>query len=150
MPRQAPPLQKIIVVQANTGSTVTYTVAAKKYSSTVSQADADSKAVTDLSANKQAYANANGTCNAVQTKVYYNVQVFGTATKNDCGTSYTGSTVTFTVPANKFSSTVSQNDADNLAITYLNNNKQAYANSNGTCTSLYTTAFKRTKKWWQR
>ena len=67
-----------------TGSTVTYTVAAKKYSSTVSQADADSKAATDLSTNKQAYANANGTCTAIT--VYYNAQASATATKNNCGT----------------------------------------------------------------
>jgi hypothetical protein len=117
-----------------TGSTVTYSVAAGKYSSTISQADADSKAVTDLSANKQAYANANGTCTAIP--VYYNVQQSGTATKNDCGTGYTGSTVTYIVPANKYSSTISQTDANNLAIKDVNNNKQAYANANGTCTAI--------------
>jgi hypothetical protein len=122
-----------------TGTTVTYTVAAGKYSSTISQADADSKAVNDLSINKQAYANANGTCTAIP--VYYNVQQSGTATKSDCGTGYSGSTVTYIVPANKYSSTISQTDANNQAITDVNNNKQAYANTNGTCTK---------KRWWLR
>jgi hypothetical protein len=45
-----------------TGSRETYTVPAGKYSSTSSQADADNKALADLSANKQAYANLYGSC----------------------------------------------------------------------------------------
>jgi len=118
------------------GSTVTYTVAASKYSSTVSQADADSKATADLSSNKQAYANTNGTCSETQIPVYYNTQKSATATKNDCGTASTGSTVTYTVAASKYSSTVSQADADSKATTDLNTNKQAYANANGTCTTI--------------
>lgn len=122
-----------------TGSTVTYTVIAGKYSSTVSQADANNKAIADVATNKQANANANGTCTAVT--IYYNVQESGTATKNSCGKGYRGSTVTYKVAAGKYSSTISQTDANNLAITDVNNNKQAYANSNGTCTKV---------RWWQR
>ena len=45
-----------------TGSTVTYTVAANTYSSAISQADANNQALADIAANGQAYANANGTC----------------------------------------------------------------------------------------
>jgi len=45
-----------------TGSQVTYTVAANTYSSVISQADADQQAQNNLTANGQAYANANGTC----------------------------------------------------------------------------------------
>jgi pimeloyl-ACP methyl ester carboxylesterase len=41
---------------------VIYTVPAGKYTSTVSQAAADQFAMSDLSANGQAYANANGIC----------------------------------------------------------------------------------------
>jgi len=118
----------------STGSTVTYTVLAKKYSSTVSQAAADNLATTDLNTNKQAFANANGTCTA-QPVIYYNAQISTTASKNDCGTGSTGSTVTYTVLAKKYSSTVSQAAADNLATTDLNTNKQAFANANGTCTA---------------
>ena len=44
------------------GSAVVYTVPAGAYTSTISQADADSKATADETANGQNYANANGTC----------------------------------------------------------------------------------------
>jgi hypothetical protein len=129
-----------------TGSVVTYTVAACKYSSTVSQADADSKATTDVNANKQTYANTNGTCTAIATTVYYNTAKSATATKNDCGTGYTGSTVTETVPAKYFSSTISQADADNKAIAKAKNEIQAYANANGTCTAIAKTVYYNTAK----
>ena len=136
------------------GSTVTYTVAAKRYSSTVSQADADNKAIADVASGKQVFANANGTCTAVAATVYYNVQQSGTATKNTCGTGYTGSTVTYTVAAGKYSSTVSQADADSKAIADVVANKQTYANTNGTCiavTSTPTTPTKRSwRNWWRR
>lgn len=46
------------------GSTVTYTIAANSYTSTISQADADSKAQADITANGQNYANTYGTCSA--------------------------------------------------------------------------------------
>jgi len=117
-----------------TGSTVTYTVAAGKYSSTTSQADADNLAATDLNTNTQTYANTNGTCTLVP--VYYNTQISSTATKNSCGAGYTGSTVTYTVAAGKYNSTVSQTAADNLATTDLSTNTQTYANTNGTCTLI--------------
>jgi len=122
-----------------TGSTVTYTVKAGAYSSTVSQADADSKGAADLSTNAQTYANTNGTCTAAI--VYYNKQVSATATKNNCGTGYTGSTVTYTVAASKYSSTVSQADADSKAAADLSANTQTYANSNGTCTTATVTYY---------
>ncbi|HZK71758.1 MAG TPA: DUF5977 domain-containing protein, partial [Clostridia bacterium] len=122
------------------GSVVTYIVAAKKYNSTVSQIDADNMATTDLSANKQAYANANGTCTIIaQTAIFYNTQTSATATKNDCGTGYTGSVATYSIAAKKYSSTVSQIDANNMATTDLSANKQAYANANGTCTAIAQT-----------
>ncbi|WPQ61474.1 DUF5977 domain-containing protein [Chitinophaga sancti] len=116
-----------------TGSSVTYTVAAGKYSSTVSQAGADSLASADLTANAQTYANTNGYC------TFYNTAVSLTKTRNNCATGGTGSSVTYTVAANKYSSTVSQSQADSLANLDLNNNAQTYANTNGTCT-FYNTA----------
>jgi len=124
-----------------TGSTVTYTVAASKYSSTVSQIDADSKATADITANKQTYANANGTCTAIPVTVFYNTQISGTAIKNDCGTGYTGSVVTYTIAASKYSSTVSQADANGKATADLTANKQTYANTNGTCTAIPVTVY---------
>jgi hypothetical protein len=47
------------------GSLVTYTVEAGVYSSTISQAEADTLALMDVAANGQAFANANGTCSYV-------------------------------------------------------------------------------------
>jgi hypothetical protein len=123
----------------STGSTVTYTVPAGKYSSTVSQADADSKASADLTANTQTYANTNGTCTSIT--VYYNKAVSATATKNDCPTGSTGSTVTYSVAAGKYSSTVSQSDADSKASADLTANTQTYANTNGTCSAVKTTYY---------
>ena len=117
-----------------TGSVVTYSVPASKYSSAISQADADAQATADLTANKQAYANTNGTCTNSST-TFSSVQTVGTATKNDCGSGYSGSVVTYTIMAGAYTSTISQADANNQATSDLNNNIQAWANSHGTCTA---------------
>ena len=121
-----------------TGSTIIYTVEAKKYSSTQTQLRADNKALDDLNMNKQAYANANGTCIPIaQTgPPYYNTKISATATKNDCGTGFIGTVVTYTIEAKKYSSTQTQLRADTKALDDLNMNKQAYANANGSCTKL--------------
>jgi len=124
-----------------TGSAVIYTVTANKYSSTVSQSDADNKAASDITTNKQSYANANGTCTLIPLTTYYNTQISGTAIKNSCGTGYIGSTVTYTIIANKYSSTISQADANAKATADLTANKQTYANANGTCTIVPTTVY---------
>ncbi|QEC79297.1 DUF5977 domain-containing protein [Mucilaginibacter ginsenosidivorax] len=57
----------------------------------------------------------------------------GSFTRNNCGAGYISSPVTFTVQAGAYSSTISQSDADQQALNYLNANGQAYANVNGTC-----------------
>jgi 20S proteasome alpha/beta subunit len=111
-----------------TGSSVTYTVAAGTYNSTTSQAAADALAQTAVNNNGQAYANTNGTC------TFYNVVKSGTFTRNNCGAGGTGGSVTYTVAARTYNSTSSQAVADTLAQTDVNNNGQAYANTNGTCT----------------
>ena len=111
-----------------TPNTVTYTVAAASYSSTVSQAAADQLAQNDVNANGQTYANNNGTC------TFYNVQKSGSFTRNNCPTGGTPNTVTYTVAAGTYSSTVSQAAADQLAQNDVNGNGQTYANNNGTCT----------------
>jgi hypothetical protein len=116
-----------------TGSTVTYTVAAGTYSSTTSQAAADQLAQNDVNNNGQTYANNNGTC------TWYNVVKSGNFTRNNCSSGYVGSTVTYTVPANTYSSTTSQAAADQLAQNDVNSNGQAYANANGTCTQSSVT-----------
>lgn len=115
------------------GSTVTYTIAAGTYSSTVSQAAADALAQAALSAGGQAYANANGTC------LYYNTAQSGNFTRNDCNAGGVGGTVLYTIAAGTYSSTVSQAAADALALAAVNAGGQAYANANANCT-YYNTA----------
>ncbi|WP_037361224.1 DUF5977 domain-containing protein [Asinibacterium sp. OR53] len=124
-----------------TGSTVTYTVSASTYSSTVSQADANQKAINDVNTNGQIYANTNGTCTAVVATTYYNTVQSGSFTRNNCAAGTAGSTVTYTVAAGTYSSTVSQADANQKAINDVNTNGQTYANTNGTCTSAVVTTY---------
>ena len=113
---------------AGYGSDVTYTVPANTYFGST-QADADALAQNDINANGQAYANANGTC----VPIYNNVATSGTFKKNNCATGQTGSSVTYTVAANTYTSTISQTDADGKAQNDVNTNGQTYANNNGTC-----------------
>lgn len=111
------------------GSPVTYIVAAGKYSSSISQADADAKADDDVTKNGQAYANTNGECKQV---VFYNAELSQKFTKNDCGGDFTGSEITYIVPADKYSAS-SQSGADVLASKDISDNGQSYANKNGLC-----------------
>lgn len=112
-----------------TGTPVTYSVPAGRYRSVISQADADAKAIAEINANGQNYANANGSC------VFYNVAVSQSFTRNNCPAPQIGGTVTYTVPAKRYSSTISQADADAKAQADINANGQNYANVNGTCTN---------------
>ncbi len=66
--------------------------------------------------------------------VYYNVDTSGNYTRS-CSTNYTGSTVTYTVPAATYSSTISQHYVDSLAAANLSAHGQSYADSLGTCTA---------------
>ncbi len=65
---------------------------------------------------------------------YKNVAVSKAFTKNNC-TSGSGSSVIYAVPAGKYTSTISQAAADQLATDDINNNGQNYANLNGTCSA---------------
>jgi 20S proteasome alpha/beta subunit len=65
---------------------------------------------------------------------FVNVQKSGNFTRNNCAVGGTGSTVTYTVPANTYASFISQADADQQAQNDVNANGQTYANNNGTCT----------------
>ena len=93
--------------------------------------EGNSTAAAQADANNKAQQQANSmTCNTQ----YRSVQKSGSATRNNCGSGCTGSSVTYTVEAGKYTSCVSQADADNQAQTDVNNNKQSYANSHGECT----------------
>jgi len=67
------------------------------------------------------------------TAVYQNVAISMDKIKNNCSSGYSGSIITYTVPANTYTAS-SQSDADNMAIDDANMNSQAYANANGSCT----------------
>ncbi|MHA4894550.1 DUF5977 domain-containing protein [Pedobacter sp. PWIIR3] len=73
------------------------------------------------------------TVNPQVTTTYYNAARSQVFNKNNCGSGYVGSAVTYSVPANQYSSTVSQADADGKAQNQINLNGQSYANTNGTC-----------------
>ena len=119
---------------ASGGTQVTYTVPAGAATSTVSQADADQRAMASVNADGPAYANIHGGC-----ATYYNTVQTGYFAKNNCGTGYQGSSVTYTVPAKKYTSTT-QPDADQKARNDVTANGQAYANANGACTKVCTFA----------
>lgn len=203
-----------------TPTSVVYSVPAATYSSTVSQADADQKAVNDVNANGQNYANNNAVCTNIfitlrnnggspgtfgisvkntsgtvlygktvsdlpfsvavpaqsyiieitsmspmyaiingsekytynttaswntgnvvniqvsQTALFRNTAQSGTFTRNNCGSGYVGGSVTYTVGAGAYTSTISQADADQQAINDVNANGQNYANANGSCTQV--------------
>lgn len=113
-----------------TPGTATYIVPAGKYQGST-QGAADLLAQTDLTTNGQNYANANAICTApviysskAQSKVF---------TKNDCPVNYAPGSINYLVQAGRYTSTISQVDADNKAVQDLNANGQAYANANSFC-----------------
>jgi hypothetical protein len=57
--------------------------------------------------------------------------------KNDCGSGSHGSTEVIRVQANTYYSTISQAEADQKAIDWLDENKQRLANEQGTCESAW-------------
>lgn len=109
------------------GTVETYRVLANRYSSSISQADADAKAIADIEANGQKYANANGRC------YFLSKLKEKTFTKNNCEVGVNGSKVNYVVPGQKYRSFVSQADADAMADADINLNGQIYANVNGAC-----------------
>ena len=73
-------------------------------------------------------------------QIWYSAEINAEFVKNSCGSGYAGSTVGYTVPQGKYSSTVSQADANAKAQADIAANGQAYANANGTCTLIPTQA----------
>lgn len=116
------------------GEELEYVVEAGKYTSIISQSDADDKAMKDIEQNGQNWVNEHGRCITI---LWYNVKKSKSFRKNDCDP-YTeeGSLVTMTIEAGQFSSTISQEDADRKAEAELNAKGQDYANSHGTCNTI--------------
>jgi hypothetical protein len=65
--------------------------------------------------------------------IFYNAAVSVNFTKNDCNPGYHGSVVPYAVPAQKYSSPISQEDADQQAADEIATFGQSNANDNGTC-----------------
>lgn len=68
--------------------------------------------------------------------VYQSAPYSESATKNNCTGTGTGSSVTLYAYTGQFTSTSTQADADAQAVTWVQANKQSYANTNGYCTWL--------------
>ncbi|MFT3901665.1 MAG: DUF5977 domain-containing protein [Niabella sp.] len=108
--------------------TFTYSVPMGKYTSTVSQKQADSMALADLNVNGQVFANQNGRC------LYVNNEMSRDFLKDDCpqGTLFT-IPYKYIVPARKYSSFISQEDANAQAINDINLNGLDAARLYGVC-----------------
>lgn len=116
------------------GEELEYVVEAGKYTSIISQSDADDKAVKDIEQNGQNWVNEHGRCITI---LWYNVKKSKSFRKNDCDPdTEEGSLVTMTIEAGQFSSTISQEDADRKAEAELDAKGQDYANSHGTCNTI--------------
>lgn len=112
------------------GNLVSYTVPAGKYTSTISQADADMKAENEI--NKYGQDNADNTAGACSL-IYYNAGKSAIFYKQGCSVSQYGSSVTYTVPAHKYNSIISQAEVDEMEQDEIDANGQANANVKGTC-----------------
>lgn len=115
------------------GTSVTYTVPAGTYSSTVGLLEANALADADIAANGQNYANSNGACQ------YQNVARSQVFVRNNCGSGYIGDTMVYQVNAGKYTSLISQADADAQADNEIATSGQAYANANLECLSTTIT-----------
>ncbi len=110
------------------GSSVVYNQAAGAAASTVSQADADAKALVIFNANGQTSANTSGIC------TYSSIARSGAFTRNNCALGGVPASITYNQPAGAAVSTVSQADADTQGLALFNTNGQAYANTSALCT----------------
>lgn len=72
---------------------------------------------------------------------FYNLAKIQSFTRNNCGSGYTAGSYTYTVPAGKYSSMISQSDADNQAQEEVNLNGQNFANNYGLCIGSCSVTF---------
>lgn len=76
------------------------------------------------------YAGQIENCN-----VYYNTAQSDNFIKDNCSSGYTGNSVTYTIPANTYSSPISVDSANAIAARAVQANGQNYANTYGGCTA---------------
>lgn len=122
--------QKTDCLVTETGSFVPYTIAAGRVCSTVSKNKANEEARALLESEGQENANRYGEC---KTSLWYNTKQSRTYTKSDCADGYIGTSYTYTVEAGKYSSTISQADADRQATEEINTYGQSVADANMKC-----------------
>jgi hypothetical protein len=115
-----------------TPSTETYVVDAGRYISYISKSDANDKALADVAANGQAYANRNGICAGTvgndEVTVNFN---------KECPLGQVGSLEPYTVLEDTFFA-ATQEEADDLALAYAMAHGQEVANTNGVCSPATT------------
>ena len=128
--RKSKMFQKTDCEVTEVGSMVEYVVEAGRFSSSVSKEDANQKALEALEAEGPGYANEHGSC---ETNLWYNVEKSKVFYKNDCEDGFIGAPYTYTVEAGKYTSDVSQEDADQKALDDIEKNGQDQANLNGEC-----------------
>ncbi|WP_264524256.1 DUF5977 domain-containing protein [Flavobacterium sp. N502536] len=115
------------------GSIVFFSQVAGAKTSTDSQADADSKGLALFNSNGQAYANDNNNAKCI----FANTAKSAVFTRNNCAAGGTPESVTYSVPAGRYSSDVSQEAADIKAQNDITANGQAYANDNNNAKCIF-------------
>jgi hypothetical protein len=88
---------------------------------------------------KYCYGNA-GQQEDCSGQTFFSIEKTNNYTRNNCGTGYSGSSVTYTVPTGTYISSVSQAIANQMAQDDLDANGQVYANINGVCNRIYSSA----------
>lgn len=119
------------------GGDYTYTVLPGIYSSSISQEDADQQAQSDIDINGQKKANENALCS----QLFYNISLSEKFIRNNCPSSYGGDSYIYTIPEKKYSSLISQVDANQKAQNEININGQNNANLYGSCIPMSSFTF---------
>lgn len=89
---------------------------------------------TDIGGPGQSPSSDNATFSITADAAFHNVDTSQDFTKNNCADGFVGSLETYDVPADTYSSFVSQAAADQLAQDDIDANGQAHANAVGSCT----------------
>lgn len=69
----------------------------------------------------------------IEDALYFNTRQHQVFTKDDCGEGLSGTAIDYVVPANTYTSIISQMDADGKALADITANGQDYANTHGSC-----------------
>ena len=118
------------------GQEYVYIIPEGKYVSSISQEDADRKALEDIEKNGQQQANLEGECKPKE-NIYYG-KFSKTFTRNNCDSTQYGTDVVVneTMVTGDFRSIVSQEDANSLAQAAVEAQGQDIANIKGNCEKI--------------